>query len=175
MVLPRNEMMRLLEPPDTHYLSAALGWLGLGNVGEAKAELARLSPEAQGHPDALEAGWLVCAEEERWGEGLKVARQLLLCAPERASGWLHAAYALRRVPEGGLRRAWEALLPAFEKFPDEPIIAYNLSCYACQMNRLESARSWFKRALALGERCAVKQMALADPDLEPLWGEIREL
>ena len=32
--------MQNIEPPDTHHISAALGWLGLGNIAEAKAELA---------------------------------------------------------------------------------------------------------------------------------------
>ena len=93
--------------------------------------------------------------------------------PARSSGWLHQAYALRRVPEGGVKQAWQALLPAFDKFPKEPVISYNLSCYACQMNQLEAARVWLKRAEFLGNKTEIKRMALKDPDLEPLWGEIR--
>src|SRR5512136_1227844 len=133
-------MTQPLEPPDTHYLSAAVGWLGLHNIAEARAELALIRVAQQNHPDVLEVRWQICADEQRWAEGLQIARALLNSAPERASGWLHQAYALRRVRDGGLKQAWEALLPAFEKFPKEPIIAYNLSCYACQMQELEAAR-----------------------------------
>ena len=79
-------------------------------------------------------------EEKRWEEGLQVAQTLLRRAPERPSGWLHQAYALRRVPDGGLQKAWEALLPAFDKFPKDLLIRFNLSCYACQMRRLDAAR-----------------------------------
>ena len=164
-----------LEPPDIHFLSAALGWLGLKNLVEAKAELASISPARQNHPDVLEARWLICADQGQWQEGLQIARTLLHTAPERASGWLHQAYALRRVPEGGLKQAWDALLPAFERFPEEPIICYNLSCYACQMEQLDTARVWLKRALVIGGKQTIKQMALADPDLEKLWGEIQAL
>ncbi len=57
------------------------------------------------------------------------------------AGWLHRAYALRRVANGGLPQAWDALLPAAEKFPGEPVIAYNLSCYACQMQQLDASRA----------------------------------
>src|SRR3954464_7989151 len=32
------EKMNKLAPPESHHVSAALGWLGLGNVAEAKAE-----------------------------------------------------------------------------------------------------------------------------------------
>lgn len=167
--------MQALEPPDTHYLTAAIGWLELGNLAEAKAEFDQLSPEGQNHPDALEVRWLMCADAQRWEEGLQVARTLLQLAPERSSGWLHQAYALRRVPDGSVKKAWEALLPAFDKFPSVAIISYNLSCYACQMSQLEAARVWLKRALVIGGKERVKEMALADTDLEPMWEEIKRL
>jgi len=92
------EEMPQLEPPDTHYLSAAMGWLGLGNLAEAKAELARIRPGQENHPNVLEARWAICAEEGDWAEGVQIARALVATAPDRASGWLHRAYALRRVP-----------------------------------------------------------------------------
>jgi tetratricopeptide (TPR) repeat protein len=164
--------MHKLEPPDTHYVLAAIGWLELGNLAEAKAELDHVSPAQQEHPDVLELRWSIAAQQERWGEGLQAAQALLRCAPERLTGWLHRAYALRRVPEGGLQKAWDALLPAFEKFPKEAIIAFNLSCYACQMRQLDAAREWLRRAVALGGEEDIKQMALKDPDLQPLWPEL---
>ena len=167
--------MQALEPPDTHHLSAAIGWLELGNPAEAKAELDEVSPACQRHPDVLEVRWLLCAEQRDWSAALAAARAILQAAPKRASGWLHQAYALRRVPEGGLEKAWDALLLASKKFPKEPVIAYNLACYACQMNRLPEARTWLKRALKLGGKEEIKAMALRDSDLEPLWEEIRSL
>ena len=166
-------MVRPLEPPDTHSLSAAIGWVGLGNFAEARIELDHISPAQRDHPDVLEARWLICAEQKQWNEALQIARALVSAAPERSSGWLHQAYALRRVPEGGVKQAWQALLPAFDKFPKEAVISYNLSCYACQMKQLEAARVWFKRAAFLGGKDKFKQMALQDPDLEPLWDELR--
>ena len=120
----------------------------------------------------LEVRWAISAEEENWPEGLLVARALIQSAPKRSSGWLHQAYALRRVPEGGLKQAWDALLPVFEQFPQELLVPYNLSCYACQMGQLEDARVWLKRALLLGPKEKTKTMALQDPDLAPLWSEI---
>jgi tetratricopeptide (TPR) repeat protein len=169
--------MDKLEPPQVHYVSAAIGWLELGNVAEAKAELQRIDSELHQHPQVLELRWLICAEEERWQEGLDIARALLQRAPESPAGWLHQAYALRRVPKGSVKQAWTALLPAFDKFPKEPIICYNLSCYACQMQQLDAARVWFKRAIVIGGRSGkekIKRMALEDSDLEPLWAEIKE-
>ena len=164
-----------LGPPDSHHLDAAVGWLGLGCVAEARTELDLISAAQQNHPAVLEGRWTLCAQEKRWADALEIARAELAAAPDDFSGWLHRAYALRRVPDGGLPRAWGALLPAAEKFPREPVIAYNLSCYACQMQQLDVARQWLRQAMKAGGKDAIRKMALADDDLQPLWAEIREL
>src|SRR6267142_1290911 len=173
--------MNALEPPDLFFVSAAHGWLELGNIAEARAELANVANGNRNHPDVLEVRWAICAEEQKWEEGLKIARALVQAAPDSPAGWLHQAYALRRVPEGGVKQAWTALLPAFDKFPKKPeaaMISYNLSCYACQMNQLDAARVWFQRAIVIGgkkRKEKIKQMALEDSDLQPLWEEIRQI
>jgi hypothetical protein len=164
-----------LGPPDLHHLDAAIGWLGLGCIVEAQAELDLISAAYQKHPAVLEVHWTLCAREKLWARALEIALSELAATPDDASGWLHRAYALRRVSDGGLSRAWEALLPAAEKFPTEPVIAYNLSCYACQMQQLDVARHWLKQAMKIGGKDAIRKMALADDDLKPLLAEIREL
>jgi hypothetical protein len=161
-----------LDPPDLHYLLAASGWIGLGNLPEAETELDGIQPQFQGHPDVLELRWSLCAQRHEWTLALPIAARLVEADPDRSSGWLHQAYALRRVPEGGLRAAWNALLPAFARFPKEPIIAYNLACYACQLGHLDEARHWFQNALKVGDQERTRAMALADPDLAPLWPEL---
>ena len=166
--------MQPLEPPDSHYLSAAIGWLGLGNHREAKAELASISTAGQNHPDVLEARWAIYSQEKDWDPALQVARALVERAPERAAGWILQAYALRRSRNGGLEQAWEALRPAVDRFPRQPIIPFNLACYSCQMHRLEEARSWLARAAQIGGQAGIQQMALAEPDLQALWEEIRQ-
>lgn len=167
--------MKLLEPPDSHLLDAAIGWLGLGCIADARAELENISAANQNHAAVLEVRWTISAHAQKWQEALLIACAELVNAPDDASGWLHRAYALRRVADGGLTQAWDALLPAAKKFPAEPIIAYNLSCYACQMQKLDTAREWLHRAVAAGKKETIKQMALADDDLQPLWLEIKEL
>ena len=167
--------MSKLEPPDSHHLDAAIGWLGLGCAADAREELAKLSPASLNHPDALEIRWLLAVRDQHWNDALELARLELKLAPEDSSGWLHHAYALRRVSHGGLVLAWGALLPAAEKFPEEPVIAFNLSCYACQLQQPDVARTWLKRALKIGGKQPIKKMALADDDLKPLWPEIENL
>ena len=168
--------MSTLQLPDSHHLNAAIGWLELGNPLEAGDEIARISEPFLEHPDVLEVRWQICAAGQSWEAGLAVAECLAGKAPERASGWLHRAYALRRVKQGGLRQAWDALRPAHEKFPNVPTIPYNLACYAAQLDRLSEAWEWLHKAMeAAGEVDRIKRMALDDPDLKPLWDRIRDL
>jgi tetratricopeptide (TPR) repeat protein len=164
-----------IEPPDSHHLLAASGWLGLGCPEDALSELDHLSPGNRHHPDTLELRWLIHADLKDWTAALAAATELVETAPARPAGWLHRAYAMRRVSTGGLQQAWDLLLPAFEKFPGESVIPYNLACYACQLGQLEESRKWLKLAVRAGKREAVKSMALKDEDLRTLWDEIREL
>ena len=167
--------MQALEPPDYHHVSCALGWLGLGCAADAREEIALVSPANKNHPHALEAQWLICAHGKKWDDALQIAEQEVKVAPDAAGGWLHRAYALRRVRDGGLVAAWSVLSEAAKNFPEESVIAYNLACYACQMKDLDRAREWFFRAVRLGGKVEIKHMALADDDLKPLWTEIEKL
>jgi predicted Zn-dependent protease len=165
--------MKQLEAPDAHHFNAACGWSELGNRTEAWAELALITPENQTHPAVLDLRWSLCAGDQKWGEAFRVAQQFLAAAPDNPAGWLHSAYAARRMAGGGIERAQSLLLPAADKFPDEPVIVFNLACYACQLDQLDAARRWFQRACDCGGAKAMRAMALADEDLKPLWPEIR--
>ncbi len=166
--------MSCLEPPDSHHLDAALGWLGLGCPREARIELDQISPPNRQHPDSLAVFWSLYADENRWDEALRVAQTEMAACPEEVMGWLHRSYALRRVHGGGLSQAWDALLPAAKKFQNQPTVAFNLACYACQMDQLDMARHWLQKAMMSGQPSAIRKMALADPDLQALWPEIHE-
>ena len=69
----------------------------------------------------------------------------------------------------------EVLAPATVLFPKEWLVPYNLACYACQLGKQDKARAWLKNAFDLGHSEMVKTLALADPNLEPLWEEIEEI
>jgi len=136
--------------------------------------MARLTPTSRDRPEVLEFAWGLAAKLQDWLEAIRIADRLIQLAPRRAFGWIHRAYALRRSPAGGLDQAWAALRPSFDKFPRQLLIPYNLACYAAQMGRLDEAWEWLQRALALAKNPgAVRQMALADPDLEPLWPRLQ--
>ena len=166
--------MEEIDYPERHRLTAALGWMELGRPEEAEQELFPLRERPDPHPDVLELHWAILAAQQRWDEAVQTAELLIQRAPDRPSGWLHRAYALRRASRGGLQQAWEALLPAAERFPREVLVAYNLSCYACQMERLDEARRWLRQAFELGDPQTVKRTALQDPDLAKLHAEIEQ-
>jgi tetratricopeptide (TPR) repeat protein len=161
---------------DQHYLLAAEGWLELGNAYEAHAEWERLSPAAKEHVAALELRWQILARLGQWDTAVEVAEKLVASAPELCAGWLHRAFALRRATGGGLERAWSALRPAADHFPEEDLVAYNLACYATQMGRLDEGWEWFLRAVQITDDSRrLRRMGLKDADLKPLWPRIRGL
>jgi len=165
-----------LDSPDTHYVRAAEGWLELGNPAEAGEEIARVSPPMLDHPEVLEVRWEICAAGQRWEPALEIAERQVRTAPERCSGWIHRAYAARRAAGGGLQQAWDALRPAYEKFPKESVIPYNLACYAAQFGRLEEAWDWLHKSMeAEGNVQVIRLRALTDPDLSALWERLRAL
>ena len=165
-----------LHPPDLHHVRAAIGWLELGNPSEAGEEIARLSAEALDNPNVLAVRWQICAATQSWEAGRDVAERQVAVAPERVDGWIHRAYAIRRAKDGGLEKARDALLPAVALFPKEPLVPYNLACYAAKSGQLEEAWDWLHKAVqAGGEKSSVQTLALADEDLQPLWERIRDL
>ena len=171
-----HNAVKKLEPPDTHYLKAAVGWLELGNHDEAGEEIARVSAANLNHPDVLEIRWVICAEGNSWDAASEVAETLVAVAPERASGWVHRAYATRRARTGSLAQAEKLLIEALDKFPKESVIPYNLACYAAQLGRLDEAWDWLHKAMEVeGDVKAIQQRALGDADLKPLWERIRGL
>ena len=167
--------MAPLEPPDSHVLNAATGWLMLGDNVEARAEFDQIGAGLREHPLVLEFEWRLLAVEKRWLDAVEASERLLRVCPDDANAWVHRSYALHELRR--TREAFDLLLPAARRFPKETTIPYNLACYTCQLGDLSAARSWFERALALGDSGLEKlqrlQAALEDPDLQSLWPELQ--
>ncbi len=157
---------RILDRTSQIHLDAAVGWLGLGNPGEAGDEVARIASDFAEHPDVLEVRWEVSGRQERWEEALLIADSLVLGHPERSSGWLHRSYCLHELAR--TLEAWNKLFPAVDRFPKEATIPYNLACYACQLGNLKQAEEWLEKAAALRGRSAIKKLAAEDRDLDPM-------
>ena len=165
--------MEELPPADGHRLRAAQGWLELGDPQSAGEELEKITPEFQAHPVVLVIRFQVFVQAKQWDRAYEVADTLVQALSESGFGWLRRSQALHFMNR--TQEAWEQLLPAHKKFPDNPFIAYDLACYACQLGHLQRALPWLARAFAGGEAQRLKLLTLEDPDLEPLWTNIGNL
>jgi hypothetical protein len=172
--VPGNTNMKPLEPPDSHHLSASMGWLGLGDWQEANKELDRIAPEFRRHPGVLLARHEIFSKGRQWNNADEVARELIQIHPEESQFWIWHAYAARRMTGGGIPQAREILDKARQLFNAEPLIPFNLACYECQLGNLQAAWKWLETAFKIGDAKAFKAMALEDRDLEPLWPRLRE-
>ena len=168
-----NFFVKPFEPPDTHHLRAAEGWLELGNYTEANAELDNVTPTVRAHPVVLRLRWHVCAQGKAWDLAYEVANTLVRLEPGNAEHWLHRSYALHELKR--TKEARDLLLPAAGMFQDIEVIRYNLACYECQLGNLPKAKEWLAQAFARAKGGALKRQALDDPDLEPLWQHIATL
>ena len=162
-----------LSPPDSHYVNAAWGWFELDNIAEAFLELNRVSSSGQTHADVLTLRWELLAREKKWGDALEVARALVQIAPDRADSWIKQSYALHELKR--TQEAWDALFSISEHFQETSTIAYNLACYACQLEQAQVSLNWLRKAMKVGGKESVRRMALSDSDLKPLWLQIKKL
>jgi tetratricopeptide (TPR) repeat protein len=160
-------LMKPLAPPDSHYLNAAQGWLGLGDCQSAQDELELIDPRLRTHPDVLAVRCDIYTTAMKWPAVVAVASALVQLTPGRPSGWVRRSFALH-----GLKRtqqAFDLLLPAASRFPEISTIPYNLACYCAQLGKLEEARRWLQQACEVGNATILKTVARTDPDLSPLF------
>jgi tetratricopeptide (TPR) repeat protein len=165
--------MTPIPPSDAFLVRAAEGWLGLGNPIEARAELDQVSAGYRDHPVVLDAGWSVCAASGDWEGAHHCGEAMVRLHPALLSGWIHRAYATRRMRRGGLQSAKEALEPAVALFPEEPMVTFNMACYLAQLGAEEESWRWYQETLKRGDAEAIRASALEDEDLRPIWPRIR--
>jgi tetratricopeptide (TPR) repeat protein len=165
--------MKPLEPPDSFHLMAAEGWLDLGDHREAARELENIKPKLRLHPDVLELNWKIFAQDKNWIRCREIGQALIRAVPERASGWIDLSFALHELQQ--TEQAFENLLKVASRFPDHPLIPYNLACYTCQLGRLWEAQQWLAQAMKIGDAGKIKAQALQDIDLKPIWNQVEEL
>ena len=157
-----------LEPPDLTHLRAAEGYLALGMFEDANAELELIDPFCRILPEVLRVRLGIYAGAKNWELMRGIAKKLAQHAPDEPQWWISLGYATRRAESLGAARA--VLIEALEHHGEEPIIHYNLGCYACQLGDLHAAKEHLKQAFRLQPKC--REMALDDPDLEPMWSAI---
>jgi Tfp pilus assembly protein PilF len=145
-------------------ISHAQGYLELGMLAEAAAELDRIIGADADSSDVLALRVAVWHEQENWTGVRDAARELVRRSPADTGAWVTWAYATRRAES--LEAAERILLDAEQQHPAEATIQFNLGCYACQRGDLPVARRRVDRAIELDTKFAA--VAATDPDLAPL-------
>ncbi|HEY4414906.1 MAG TPA: tetratricopeptide repeat protein [Verrucomicrobiae bacterium] len=162
--------MQTLKLDDLRLLHAAEGWLGLGNVVEAEAELRAITPVMHNHPEVLAVRYEVLAKKNCWQQCVETAETLVHLAPESHLGWIQRSFALHEMKR--TTAALEKLLPAAQLFPEVITIHYNLACYECVLGNLDRSKAYltivFK--LAAEQDCVAewRSQLVEDPDLKSL-------
>jgi predicted Zn-dependent protease len=168
-----QSLVKTLAPPDSHYLNAAEGWLGLGDYQSALDELELIDPALRAHPDVLAVRCDIFTEAMKWPAVVAVASALVQLIPDRPSGWVRRSFALHGLKQ--TQQAFDLLLPAVRKFPEVSTIPYNLACYCAQLGGIEEARHWLHQSYEVGNAAILKNAARNDPDLAPLFVSALEL
>lgn len=145
-------------------VSYARGYLELGMVAEAAAELEQIPLAADEPIDVLGLRVAVLQEQKNWPALQSSAAELVRRQPEEPGAWITWAYATRRADS--LVAAEQILFVAERHHPKEATIQFNLGCYACQRGDLDEARTRVDQAIALDEN--FRALASTDPDLAPL-------
>lgn len=145
-------------------LSHAQGYLSLGMVAEASAELEKIPSSDHDNLDVMAVRLALLQEQRAWPALAALAGTIVRRAPAEAAAWITWAYATRRADS--LTAAEKILLEAERTHPADATIQFNLGCYAAQRGALRLARERVDRAIALEPKFAAA--AALDPDLEPL-------
>ena len=148
-----------------HRLRASQGFLELGDPDSAWEELELIPAEDRAHPIVLRMRAYIYRDKGKWMEMAEIARHLTQIETQEPEHWTNRAWAERR--HVGLETAEETLLLARELFPKEPLVHYNLACYAAQLGRIDDAKALLATALTLDP--VFKEMALEDEDLAGVW------
>ena len=150
-------------------MTAADGYMDLGMFAQAGAELDSLAPEFRETPEACSLRYRLAAGLKDWAGAMEWSGRLMRLPRESAELNIMHAYAVRRAV--GIEQARAILLRAAGRFPDEPMIHYNLACYECRLGNLPLAEQYLSRAFAL--HAGFRKMAVEDEDLMPLWEKLK--
>jgi Flp pilus assembly protein TadD len=149
-------------------LERADGFLDLGMLDRAAAELEAIPTRHADHMLARRLRLRLLLDQQAWTEARELAHALRDRDPAAAELWVLLAYATRR--SRSVADARVVLEEAVRRFPDQPVIRFNLACYACQSGELEAARRYLHQALILDRN--IRDSALEDDDLRPLWSDL---
>ena len=149
-------------------LLAAQGYLELGMVEEALAELSSFSGPFAQDPDIVELRLHIQMQGERWNDALTSAEELLRITPDAVPAFIHGAFALHEM--GRTSEARDLLLKGPPVLKNDPTFHYNIGCYEAVLGNKESALQSLQLSFAIDE--TYRDFAKGDPDLKLLHEEL---
>lgn len=172
-------VMDAFSQQDRYHIEAAEGWMLLDANDEAEKEWLELSSSARNSLEGLKIRYWILSSRHEWEAAEDCAQAAIAEDHRDAQLWIWLAYASRRKSGSSkadsIRSAWKILIEAVKSGVKDPIIFFNLACYACLMGSLEEARQWFKKSCFMANSVSeMQKMALEEEDLKPLWKEIRD-
>jgi tetratricopeptide (TPR) repeat protein len=155
------------------HLKAAQGWLELGNVVDASAELDNIEPQHWVHPDVMKLRLRIDMKAGRWESAAQLAESLSRLLPGDAEVFVWWSECARRMPEGSILRALELLLDVSKNFPDDALVPFTLARYNTLLENLVEAVNWLNIAFDVAQKNGSlkewKRRARDESDLEPLF------
>ena len=145
-------------------MTYANGYRELGMFDDALAELDGMKPCEHSRKETLQMRLAVLMEATRWEEALPIANRLASIESSDPGHLVNLAFVTRRA--NSLSGARSILETAVKRFPKEAIIHYNLGCYACCNEEMDTAKLHLLRAFELDE--SYLKMSLEDEDLVSL-------
>ncbi len=149
-------------------LLAAQGYLELGMVEEALAELVAVQSPMISDPDLIEMRLHILMQGGRWSDALASAEELLRLNSSALSAYIHGAFALHEL--GRTTEARDLLLRGPQVLRNDPTFHYNIGCYEAVLGNNDSAMRSLKKSFALDE--TYRDFAKQDPDLEAIRAEL---
>ena len=151
-------------------LLAAQGYLELGMVDEALAELSFLQELEIPDPEIVELRLHILMQGQRWDAALATAEELLRVSPDAVPAYIHGAFALHEL--GRTREARDLLLKGPSVLRNDPTFHYNIGCYEAALGNSESAMKSLQESFAMDE--SYRDFALRDPDLITIRSEFSQ-
>ena len=151
-------------------LLAAQGYLELGMVDDALAELSFLQELEIPDPEIVELRLHILMQGQRWDAALATAEELLRVSPDAVPAYIHGAFALHEL--GRTREARDLLLKGPSVLRNDPTFHYNIGCYEAARGNRESAMKSLEESFAMDE--SYRDFALRDPDLITIRSEFSQ-
>lgn len=150
-------------------LEYARGYLELGLIKEAQAELDAIPENEQAELDVLELRVDVYMELKAWTEVVGTAQRVCEQRPGLERAWIAWAYALRELQR--IEEAKVVLLTAERQHGATcGVLHYNLACYYCLLGDMDEAELRLSRACAMD--ASWREVALEDSDLKAMRARI---